>query len=355
MIKTDLIVIGAGPTGLFTVFEAGLLGMKCHLVDSLTRPGGQCVEIYPNKPIYDIPAHPEILAGKLVDNLMDQIKPFSPDFSLGEIAQKLEKKEEHFILKTNKGTKIQGKVIVIAGGLGNFEPRKPSIDDLDKFENKGIQYSIINKEKFKNKNVIIAGGGDSALDWTIELSKIAKKLSLIHRRNEFRGANSSVKTVQKLKDDGIIDVITPAQVVELFGEKKLQSINIKSGEKIINVETDFFIPLFGLVPKMNIFKDWGLEIEKNAIRVNNSLDYQTNVEGVYAVGDINTYPGKLKLILSGFHEAAVMCHSAYQFINPGKKNVLKYTTVSGINGFDGSIKKPAKTCLLYTSPSPRDS
>ena len=343
MIKTDLIVIGAGPTGLFTVFEAGLLGMKCHLVDSLTRPGGQCVEIYPNKPIYDIPAHPEILAGKLVDNLMDQIKPFSPDFSLGEIAQKLEKKEDHFILKTNKGTKIQGKVIVIAGGLGNFEPRKPSIDDLDKFENKGLQYSIIEKEKFKNKNVIIAGGGDSALDWTIELSKIAKKLSLIHRRNEFRGANSSVKTVQKLKDDGIIDVITPAQVVELFGEKKLQSINIRSGEKIINVETDFFIPLFGLVPKMNIFKDWGLEIEKNAIRVNNSLDYQTNIEGVYAVGDINTYPGKLKLILSGFHEAAVMCHSAYQFINPGKKNVLKYTTVSGINGFDGSIKKPAKT------------
>ena len=343
MIKTDLIVIGAGPTGLFTVFEAGLLGMKCHLVDSLTKPGGQCVEIYPNKPIYDIPAHPEILAGKLVDNLLDQIKPFSPDFSLGEIAQKLENKENYFILKTNKGTKIQGKVIVIAGGLGNFEPRKPSIEHLDKFENKGIQYSIIEKEKFKNKNVIIAGGGDSALDWTIELSKIAKKLSLIHRRNEFRGANSSVKTVQKLKDDGIIDVITPAQVVELFGEKKLQSINIRSAEKIINVETDFFIPLFGLVPKMNIFKDWGLEIEKNAIRVNNSLDYQTNVEGVYAVGDINTYPGKLKLILSGFHEAAVMCHSAYQFINPGKKNVLKYTTVSGINGFDGSIKKPAKT------------
>ena len=343
MIKTDLIVIGAGPTGLFTVFEAGLLGMKCHLVDSLTKPGGQCVEIYPNKPIYDIPAHPEILAGKLVDNLLDQIKPFSPDFSLGEIAQKLENKEDYFILKTNKGTKIQGKVIVIAGGLGNFEPRKPSIDDLDKFENKGIQYSIIEKEKFKNKNIIIAGGGDSALDWTIELSKIAKKLTLIHRRNEFRGANSSVKTVQKLKDDGIIDVITPAQVVELFGEKKLQSINIRSGEKIINVETDFFIPLFGLVPKMNIFKDWGLEIEKNAIRVNNSLDYQTNIEGVYAVGDINTYPGKLKLILSGFHEAAVMCHSAYQFINPGKKNILKYTTVSGINGFDGSIKKPAKT------------
>ena len=343
MIKTDLIVIGAGPTGLFTVFEAGLLGMKCHLVDSLTKPGGQCVEIYPNKPIYDIPAHPEILAGKLVDNLLDQIKPFSPDFSLGEIAQKLENKENYFILKTNKGTKIQGKVIVIAGGLGNFEPRKPSIEHLDKFENKGIQYSIIEKEKFKNKNIIIAGGGDSALDWTIELSKIAKKLTLIHRRNEFRGANSSVKTVQKLKDDGIIDVITPAQVVELFGEKKLQSINIRSAEKIINVETDFFIPLFGLVPKMNIFKDWGLEIEKNAIRVNNSLDYQTNIEGVYAVGDINTYPGKLKLILSGFHEAAVMCHSAYQFINPGKKNILKYTTVSGINGFDGSIKKPAKT------------
>ena len=342
MIKTDLIIIGAGPTGLFTVFEAGLLGMKCHLVDSLTKPGGQCVEIYPNKPIYDIPAHPEILAGKLVDNLLDQIKPFSPNFSLGEIAEKLEKKDDYFVLKTNKGTEIQGKVIVIAGGLGNFEPRKPSIEGLDKFENRGIQYSIIEKEKFKNKNVIIAGGGDSALDWTIELSKICN-ISLIHRRNEFRGANSSVKTVQELKDKGIVDVITPAQVVELFGEKKLESINVKSGEKIINMQADFFIPLFGLVPKMNIFKNWGLEIEKNAIVVNNSLDYQTNIKGVYAVGDINTYPGKLKLILSGFHEAAVMCHSAYQFVNPGKKNILKYTTVSGINGFDGSIKKPAKT------------
>ena len=342
MIKTDLIIIGAGPTGLFTVFEAGLLGMKCHLVDSLTKPGGQCVEIYPNKPIYDIPAHPEILAGKLVDNLLDQIKPFSPNFSLGEIAEELDKKDDYFLLKTNKGTEIQGKVIVIAGGLGNFEPRKPSIEGLDRFENRGVQYSIIEKEKFKNKNVIIAGGGDSALDWTIELSKICN-ISLIHRRNEFRGANSSVKSVQELKDKGIVDVITPAQVVELFGEKKLESINVKSGEKIINMQADFFIPLFGLVPKMNIFKNWGLEIEKNAIVVNNSLDYQTNIKGVYAVGDINTYPGKLKLILSGFHEAAVMCHSAYQLINPGKKNILKYTTVSGINGFDGSIKKPAKT------------
>ena len=342
MIKTDLIIIGAGPTGLFTVFEAGLLGMKCHLVDSLTKPGGQCVEIYPNKPIYDIPAHPEILAGKLVDNLLDQIKPFSPNFSLGEIAEELDKKDDYFLLKTNKGTEIQGKVIVIAGGLGNFDPRKRSIVGLDKFENRGVQYSIIEKEKFKNKNVIIAGGGDSALDWTIELSKICN-ISLIHRRNEFRGANSSVKSVQELKDKGIVDVITPAQVVELFGEKKLESINVKSGEKIINMQADFFIPLFGLVPKMNIFKNWGLEIEKNAIVVNNSLDYQTNIKGVYAVGDINTYPGKLKLILSGFHEAAVMCHSAYQLINPGKKNILKYTTVSGINGFDGSIKKPAKT------------
>ena len=342
MIKTDLIIIGAGPTGLFTVFEAGLLGMKCHLVDSLTKPGGQCVEIYPNKPIYDIPAHPEILAGKLVDNLLDQIKPFSPNFSMGEIAEELEKNDDHFVLKTNKGTEIRGKVIVIAGGLGNFEPRKPSIEGLDKFENRGVQYSIIEKEKFKNKNVILAGGGDSALDWTIELSKICN-ISLIHRRNEFRGANSSVKTVQELKDKGIVDVITPAQVVELFGEKKLESINVKGGEKIVNMQADFFIPLFGLVPKMNIFKNWGLEIEKNAIVVNNSLDYQTNIKGVYAIGDINTYPGKLKLILSGFHEAAVMCHSAYQLINPGKKNVLKYTTVSGINGFDGSIKKPAKT------------
>ena len=343
MIETDIVVIGAGPTGLFTVFEAGLLGMRCHLIDSLTKPGGQCSEIYPNKPIYDIPAYPEILAGELVEKLLEQIKPFNPSYSLGETAEKLSKNSGKFLITTDKKTKISSKVIAIAGGLGNFEPRKPKLDNLEKFENNGIQYSIIDPNKFTNKNVVIAGGGDSALDWTLVLSKIAKKVTLIHRRNQFRGAVDSVNKIQKLKDKNKLDILTPTVIQSLNGKQKLESIDIKLEDKILNIETDYLIPLYGLVPKMDIFKSWGLDVEKNAIKVNNALDYQTNKEGIFAIGDINTYPGKLKLILSGFHEAAIMCHSAYKLINPGKKNVLKYTTVSGISGFDGSKKEPKKT------------
>ena len=343
MIDTDIVVIGAGPTGLFTVFEAGLLGMRCHLVDSLTKPGGQCAEIYPNKPIYDIPAYPEIMAGELIDKLLEQIKPFSPGYTLGETAEKLSKSEGKFLITTDKNTQISAKVIAIAGGLGNFEPRKPFIDDLNKFEDNGVQYSIVDPKKFQGKNVVISGGGDSALDWTIVLSEIANKVTLIHRRNQFRGAVDSVNKIQQLKDNNKLDIITPAVLKKLNGKNKLESIDVAIDNEIINIPTDYLIPLYGLVPKMDVFKSWGLEIEKNAIKVNNSLDYQTNKEGIYAIGDINYYPGKLKLILSGFHEAAIMCHSAYQIINPGKKNILKYTTVSGISGFDGTKKEPKKT------------
>ena len=343
MIETDIVVIGAGPTGLFTVFEAGLLGMKCHLVDSLTKPGGQCAEIYPNKPIYDIPAYPEIMAGDLITNLLEQIKPFSPGYTFGETAEKLSKADGKFLITTDQNTKITAKVVAIAGGLGNFEPRKPNIDDLNNFEGKGIQYSIVDPNKFKGKNVVIAGGGDSALDWTIVLSEIAEKVTLIHRRNQFRGAVDSANKIQKLKDKNKLEIITPAILKKLNGKNKLESIDIAVDNEILNIPTDYLIPLYGLVPKMDVFKSWGLEIEKNALKVNNSLDYQTNVDGIYAIGDINYYPGKLKLILSGFHEAAIMCHSAYQIINPGKKNNLKYTTVSGISGFDGTKKEPKKT------------
>jgi thioredoxin reductase (NADPH) len=262
---------------------------------------------------------------------------------LGETAEKLSKNADKFLITTDKKTKIIAKVIAIAGGLGNFEPRKPKLDNLEKFENKGIQYSIIDPNKFTNKNVVIAGGGDSALDWTLVLSKIAKKVTLIHRRNQFRGAVDSVNKIQKLKDKNKLDILTPTVIQSLNGKQKLESIDIKLEDKILNIETDYLIPLYGLVPKMDIFKSWGLDVEKNAIKVNNALDYQTNKEGIFAIGDINTYPGKLKLILSGFHEAAIMCHSAYKLINPGKKNVLKYTTVSGISGFDGSKKEPKKT------------
>ena len=345
MIKTDIIIIGAGPTGLFTVFEAGLLGLKCHIIDSLVKPGGQCSEIYPNKPIYDIPAYPEIMAGDLINKLLDQIKPFNPGYTMGESAVELKKSDGEFIITTDKNTKIKGKVVAIAGGLGNFEPRKPNLENIDKYEENGLVYKIINKDDFKDKNVIISGGGDSALDWTLELSKIAKKVTLIHRRNEFRGAVESVKQIQKLKDKNIVDVITPAQLVAINGRNKVESIDLKVNEEIVTIETDFIIPLYGLIPKMNIFKNWGLNIEKNAISVNNALDYSTNIKGIYAIGDINHYPGKLKLILSGFHEAAVMCHSAYNYINPDKKNILKYTTVSGIKGFDGSVKQPKKSTI----------
>ena len=319
MIDTDIAVIGAGPTGLFTVFEAGLLGMRCHLIDSLSKPGGQCSEIYPNKPIYDIPAYPEIKAGELVDKLLEQIKPFSPGYSLGETAEGLSKEDDKFIITTDKKTKISAKVIAIAGGLGNFEPRKPKLENLEKYEDNGVQYGVLDPEKFRNKSVIISGGGDSALDWTIVLSEIAKKVTLIHRRNQFRGAVDSVNKIQKLKDKGILEILTPAVISKLHGDKKLESVEIKVEDKSLNLATDYLIPLYGLVPKMDVFKSWGLEIDKNAIKVNNSLDYQTNKNGIYAIGDINTYPGKLKLILSGFHEAAIMCHSAFQIVNPGKK------------------------------------
>ena len=342
MIKTDILIIGGGPTGLFSVFEAGLLKLKCHILDSLAQPGGQCIELYPKKPIYDIPGYPEIIAGDLIKKLLEQIKPFNPGYTLGETALKLETNTEgFFIVTTDKGTKHQSKIIAIAGGLGTFTPRKPNLENLAKFEDKGVDYLIKDPEKYKDKVVLIAGGGDSALDWTLFLSDIAKKVILIHRRNEFRGADDSVSNVQDLKNEGKIEVLTPAQVISLKGSSKLDSVIVDIDGKSKEIIVDYFIPLFGLVPKLGPIKDWGLEIENNAILVNNSLDYQTNIKGIYAIGDVNTYPGKLNLILSGFHEAAVMCHSAYNLLNPGKKNTLKYTTISGVEGFDGS-KKEAK-------------
>ena len=344
MIKTDILIIGAGPTGLFTVFEAGLLKMRCHILDSLAQPGGQCMELYPKKPIYDIPAYPEIIAGDLIEKLLEQIKPFNPSYSLGETALTLDKlKDGSFRITTDKGTEISTKIIAIAGGLGTFIPRKPKIPNLSQYEDNGVLYMIKDPNQFKDKTVIIAGGGDSALDWSIYLSEIAKKVILIHRRNEFRGANESVSSVQKLKNSGKINVITPAQITSLNGSNKLESVVLNQDGNELTINTDFFIPLFGLIPKLGPIKDWGLEIEKNAIKVNNSFDYQTNIEGIYAIGDVNTYPGKLKLILSGFHEAAVMCHSAYSRLNPDKKPSIKYTTVSGVKGFDGSVKEAKKS------------
>ena len=346
MIKTDILIIGAGPTGLFAVFEAGLLKLKCHLIDSLPMPGGQCAEIYPKKPIYDVPSHPEILAGDLVKNLEQQIAPFQPGYTLGESAVSIEKtKDDQFIVTTDKGTQHQAPVVAIAGGLGTFEPRKPPLERLDFFENKGVNYIIKDPEIYRDKRIVIAGGGDSALDWTIFLEKIASSVTLIHRRNEFRGALDSVEKVQQLKNEGKIQLITPAEVIGLEGETTLSSLSIKREENTHQLKCDYFIPLFGLTPKLGPIAKWGLEIEKNAIKVDNTLDYQTNIPGIYAIGDVNTYPGKLKLILCGFHEATLMCQSAFKRIFPDKRNVLKYTTVSGVSGFDGSSKQAAKSTI----------
>ncbi|RAV30399.1 NAD(P)/FAD-dependent oxidoreductase [Sinomicrobium soli] len=346
MIKTDILIIGAGPTGLFAVFEAGLLKLKCHIIDALPQPGGQLAEIYPKKPIYDIPGFPDVLAGDLVDNLMKQIESFEPGFTLGERADTIEKLEDgSFIVTTNKGTKHHAPVVAIAGGLGSFEPRKPLIDRIDYYEERGVNYFIKDPEVYRDKKVVIAGGGDSALDWSIFLADVASEVTLVHRRNEFRGALDSVEKVQELKKLGKINLMTPAEVTGLHGDHRLEMLTIEHDGNTVNLETDHFIPLFGLSPKLGPIADWGLEIEKNAIKVNNALDYETNIPGIFAIGDVNTYPGKLKLILCGFHEATLMCQSAYQIINPGKKYVLKYTTVSGVDGFDGSRKEAPKAVI----------
>ncbi|MFT7335942.1 MAG: thioredoxin reductase (NADPH) [Porticoccaceae bacterium] len=346
MIETDILIIGAGPTGLFAVFEAGLLKLKCHILDALPQAGGQLSELYPKKPIYDIPGFPEVLAGDLVSNLMEQIKQFEPGFTLGERAETIEKQEDgSFIVTSNEGTQFHSKVVAIAGGLGSFEPRKPLIDGINFYENKGIKYFIKDPEEFRDKRVVIAGGGDSALDWSIFLADVASEVTLIHRRNEFRGALDSVEKVQELKDSGKIRMITPAEVVGLNGAEHIESIVIDENGAERTIPTDYFIPLFGLTPKLGPIGNWGLEIEKNAIKVDNALDYQTNIPGIFAIGDVNTYPGKLKLILCGFHEATLMCQAAYQIINPGKRYVLKYTTVAGVDGFDGTRKEAPKAVV----------
>jgi thioredoxin reductase (NADPH) len=339
MIKTDIIIIGAGPVGLFTVFEAGLLKLRCHLIDSLPRPGGQCTEIYPKKPIYDIPGYPSILAGELIDRLLEQIAPFKPTYTLGEVAlsidEIIEEGKQKFIVTTDKGTKHLAPVVMIAGGLGVFEPRKPPIENIAKYEGKGVEYIIKDPEFYRGKRCVLAGGGDSALDWTIFLAEknIAKEVVLVHRRSSFRGHLDSVQKVLDLAKSGKIRVITEAEVVNLFGEDKLGSVLVrhdKDGE--FSVSCDHFIPLFGLKPSLGPIAHWGLEIEKNAIKVN-TVDYSTNRPGIYAIGDVNQYEGKLKLILCGFHEGTIAVQSAFARIHPEKKNVLKYTTVNGVTGF----------------------
>ena len=337
MIKTDILIIGAGPVGLFTVFEAGLMKLKCHLIDAISKAGGQLTEIYPKKPIYDIPGFPKILAGDLVDRLMEQSAPFKPGFTLGERAESIKKQNDgSFIVTTNEGTRHKAPVIIIAGGLGSFEPRKPKILNIEVFEKKGVEYMVKDPNIFIDKKVFISGGGDSALDWCIYFAeKNKKKVGLVHRSESFRAHKDSVEKIYHLHEEGKIELYTNAEVIKLNGINCLDSIEIRTNNnenKIIRVDTWF--PLFGLSPKLGPIADWGLEIEKNAIKVDNTIDYQTNIPGIFAVGDVNTYLGKLKLILCGFHEATLAVQSAYKIINPDKRYTLKYTTVQGIQGFD---------------------
>lgn len=336
MITTDIAIVGAGPVALFAIFEAGLLKMRCHLIDYLPQVGGQLSEIYPRKPIYDIPGFPSVLAQELIDNLVKQAEPFNPVYTLGERIESLEKLgDRDFILTTNMGTKISASVVVIAGGLGCFEPRKPEVENLTQFENgKGISYMVLDPETYRNKNIVIAGGGDSALDWTIFLANISKKVTLVHRSESFRGAPDSVNKVMKLAEEGKIDLLLNSNLTKVSGDtilKHVGVVNLKTKEEQ-TIDADNLIPLFGLSPKLGPIENWGLNIDKNAIEVNTD-DYSTNIEGVYAIGDINTYKNKLKLILCGFHEAALMSHSAYKYINPGVKYTMKYTTVNGVNSF----------------------
>ena len=334
IIETDICIVGAGPVGLFAVFEAGLLKMRCHLVDALPQVGGQLAEIYPHKPIYDIPGYPQIMAQELVDKLMEQVSPFCPGFTLGERVESVRHENDGSLtISTHELTRVHCKVLVIAGGLGSFEPRKPAIDGLTEFEGKGVSYMVRNPETLKGRNVVLAGGGDTALDWTIFLADIAAKVTLVHRGDTFRGSPDSAGKVFELARTGKIALLLHSNVTALYGNGHLQELSIVTRQlPQVIIAADHFIPLFGLTPKLGPIACWGLDIIQSAVPVN-PADYSTNVSRVYAIGDMNTYPGKLKLILCGFHEAALAMQSAFKYVYPEEKLSFKYTTVYGISAF----------------------
>ena len=344
MIKTDIIIIGAGPVGLFAIFEAGLMKLRCHLIDAIPQPGGQLAEIYPKKPIYDIPGYPTVLAGELVDNLMEQAAPFKPGFTLGERADSIEKQEDgSFIVTTNRCTQHHAPVVMIAGGLGSFEPRRPLIDNIKDFEDNGVRYIVKDPDQFEGQDMVISGGGDSALDWAIYFAEKGSFVHLVHRSDRFRAHKDSVSRAYALAEEGKMKIHPFAEVKELKGENSLEAIVVHTKEDQTTINTDLWFPLFGLSPKLGPIGGWDLEIEKNAIVVD-TFDYQTNRPGIFAIGDVNTYPGKLKLILCGFHEATLAVQTAYKIINPDKKFTLKYTTVQGVQGFeDQQPKETAKS------------
>ena len=325
MIKTDVVIIGAGPVGLFAVHQLGIKGLNAEVIDNLNKAGGQCIELYPDKPIYDIPAVTKCNGEDLTKNLLEQIKPFKNNFHFNERVEEITQENNLWIVKTNKGKEFKTPNIIIAGGVGSFEPRKLSLKEAEKFEGSNVFYSVSNKNLLKNKKISIFGGGDSALDWALELSKTSK-VTLIHRRNEFRGAPHTLSEIKKLKDK--IKIKTPYQLISIDGDSKIKSINIKSDEgKQENIDTDIILGFFGLIMKLGPIAEWGLNIDRKVIPVNTE-NFQTNKEGIFAIGDICTYPGKLKLILSGFHEGALAARACFKLARPNEKYRFEFTTTS---------------------------
>ena len=327
MIDTDVLVIGAGPVGLFCVHQLGIIGLKCEVVDNLDKKGGQCIELYPDKPIYDIPAIPECTGEELTNSLIEQIKPFKTNFHLSDRVEEIKKENNNWLIKTIKGKEFKAPNIIIAGGVGSFEPRKFLAKECKKFEGKEILYSVKDKTIFKNKTVSIFGGGDSALDWAIELSGNSN-VKLIHRRDEFRGAQSSVNKVKQLEKQGKIEILTPYQLSSVEGENKIKNIDIKhDDESIKKIETDYVLGFFGLIMQLGPIVNWGLNLDKKHIPVNTE-NFETNQKGIFAIGDICTYKGKVKLILSGFHEGALAARGCFKYARPDEKLRFEFSTTS---------------------------
>ena len=327
MINTDVVIVGAGPTGLFCAHQLGIIGLKCEIVDNLDKIGGQCIELYPDKPIYDIPAIPECTGEELTNNLIEQIKPFNFNFHLNDRVQELKNENEKWIVKTLNGKEFLTPNIVIAGGVGSFEPRKYPTKSADQFDGKSVLYSVKDKTIFKDKSVVIFGGGDSALDWAIELSKNSK-VTLIHRRDEFRGAQSSVDKVKELQKQNKIELLTKYSIKDVKGNGNLESVEIKHDDgNNKEIKADYVLGFFGLIMQLGPILDWGLNIDKKTIPVNTE-NFETNKKGIFAIGDICTYPGKLKLILSGFHEGALAARGCFKYARPDEKYRFEFTTAS---------------------------
>ena len=327
MIKTDVVIVGAGPTGLFCAHQLGIIGLKCEIVDNLDKIGGQCIELYPDKPIYDIPAVPECTGEELTNNLIEQISPFNFNFHLSDRVQEVKSEKDKWIVKTLNGKEFETPNVVIAGGVGSFEPRKFPTKSAEKYDGKSVLYSIKDKTIFKDKSVVIFGGGDSALDWAIELSN-SSKVTLVHRRDEFRGAPASVQKIKELSDNKTIDLITKYSIKDVKGNGSLESVEIKSetGESKV-IKADYVLGFFGLIMQLGPIAEWGLNLDKKAIPVNTE-NFETSKKGIFAIGDICTYPGKLKLILSGFHEGALAARGCFKYARPDEKYRFEFTTAS---------------------------